>query len=1275
MITKDQLPDLLHALGFKKKSALYTKTIGSATLEINIAKEEIIYPEGVLINERQTCNFSSNENFVVFECVHRLLEKGYRPEHIELEPKWKVGHGASGGRADILVKDNAGRALLIIECKTAGGEFKRAWNKTLQDGDQLFSYAQQTSETQFLCLYASAFEAGKLSFQSHLIAHRDNPKYLDDNPQFKSFKSASDVKERFAIWRDTYKLDYRTQGLFETNIQPYHVGKDKYNLADLHGIAAADQQKKYHEFATILRQHNVSGRENAFDKLINLFLCKLVDETENPQDLKFYWKGVAFDSHFDLIDRLQKLYQQGMGKFLGETITYIDQGAVQNAMRFIRQNPDATQKAVWNLFLQQKFFTNNDFSLIDVHNEKLFYQNADVLLKILQMWQDIRLTNTEGNHQFLGDMFEGFLDQGVKQSEGQYFTPMPICRFIFMSLPLQSMVQDGAIPKAIDYACGAGHFLNELALQIKPLITQNWQGEQIDLIDHLKEQHRAIYGIEKEYRLSKVAKVSAFMYGQQEINICYGDGLVQQHAAFPEIQNNSFDLLVANPPYSVRGFLETLPEEERAAYDLIDTVDKLDSCNSIEAFFIERAKQLLKAGGVAAIILPSSILSNGSGIYIKTREILLKYFDIVAVAELGSGTFGKTGTNTVTLFLRRKKTMPDTADHYRERVAEWFEYDEGQSEYQDSHLIEKYVSHIGVSLEDYKTLLAGDAIGPWTQAAHFEVYTNAFNDSTEVKNLYKQKWFKALAENEQAQEMDKRYLRDVQDKEKEKIYYFVLASDQSNPVLVIKSPSDNKAQKAFLGYDWSTSKGDEGIKLVKNSQGHHQTHLYDEVNRNNDSKLNRLIADNFDGKLGAIPAALSEFASTARLVDLLDFSKAGFEKSIALSKKLKSSIATQWMLKTLSEVALINPSKTELKNTDINTLVSFVEMASVSENGFIDRMEDRKLSELKKGSYTYFSEGDIIIAKITPCMENGKCALAKNLTNGLGMGSSEFHVFRMNINIIKPEFAFLFINRKELRLVAENNMTGSSGHRRVPESFYADLQIPIPPLDIQQKIVTECEAIDAEGISAKEHIVTAQAEINQLVRTCFSRHPLKQLTQIADLSRGASPRPIDDFWTEAADGVPWIKIGDVAPGAKYIEVTAQKITPAGAEKSKRVRPGDFIISNSMSVGRPYILAIEGCVHDGWLVLANIIEAVDKDYLYYALSSDSAQSQFQAQALGGVVKNLNIDRAKGVTIAVPPLAEQQKLVADVQVIEKTIAQAQATIAAAPAKKQAVMQRYL
>ena len=734
MITLDNLPEAPRAMGFVAIGKRYRKTIVGTPLEVHMDSAQIVYPKsaGLIVNGDQTCNLSANENFVVLECVNRLLEKGYKPEHIELEPKWQLGRGASGGRADILVKDNHGRPLLIIECKTPGNEFRRAWAKTLQDGDQLFSYTQQISETQFLCLYTADLDEAAVQYTSHIVAHRDNERYLADNPLFKGFKTATDVKERHAIWRDTYKLDFTTKGLFEPNIQPYHIGKNKYTLDDLHAISAADQQAKYHEFATILRQHNVAGRENAFDKLVNLFLCKLVDEIENPDDLKFYWKGVAYDTHFELLDRLQQLYQSGMGRFLGETITYINQADVSNALRFVRQNPDATQRAVWNLFVQQKFFTNNDFSLIDVHNEKLFYQNAEVLLRILQMWQDIRLSNPHGHNQFLGDMFEGFLDQGVKQSEGQYFTPMPICRFILMSLPLERMVKDSAVPpKAIDYACGAGHFLNELALQLKPLVAEHRQAD-------MAAYHGAIHGIEKEYRLSKVAKVSAFMYGQAEINICHGDALVKQHAAYPQIQDGTFDLLVANPPFSVRGFLETLPESDRAAYTLTDTVDKLDTNNSIETFFLERAKQLLKPGGVAAIILPSSVLSNANGTYIRAREILLQYFDIVAIVEFGSGTFGKTGTNTVTLFLRRKPTAPDTAAHYLDRLNEWFGADEDHAAYRDGHLIDAYAAHIGVPVADYKGLLRGDADGAWADHDHFEQYKKKFNGSGEVERLAKQ---------------------------------------------------------------------------------------------------------------------------------------------------------------------------------------------------------------------------------------------------------------------------------------------------------------------------------------------------------------------------------------------------------------------------------------------------------------------------------------------------------------------------------------------------------
>lgn len=183
-ISIDRFIELLPELGFSKQGKIFTKSIGQARLTVDTANETLHYPEdqGLKINERQTCNFSAPENFVVFECVHRLLEKGYLARHIELEPRWKLGHGSSGGRADILVSDNLSTPLLIIECKTAGREFDRAWNATLRDGDQLFSYAQQISETQFLCLYTSFIEDGALGYTSHIISHRDNEKTLPRIP-------------------------------------------------------------------------------------------------------------------------------------------------------------------------------------------------------------------------------------------------------------------------------------------------------------------------------------------------------------------------------------------------------------------------------------------------------------------------------------------------------------------------------------------------------------------------------------------------------------------------------------------------------------------------------------------------------------------------------------------------------------------------------------------------------------------------------------------------------------------------------------------------------------------------------------------------------------------------------------------------------------------------------------------------------------------------------------------------------------------------------------
>ena len=198
-------------------------------------------------------------------------------------------------RADILVKNQQNIPLLIIECKTFGKEFDKAWKDTLADGAQLFSYIEQEKATQFVCLYASEFDekSNIIKLQQRIISAKDNAKILEENPKLASFAQADNNKQRFKVWKDTYQQEYDQAGIFEDSILPYHIGKEKYTLAeDTKTIDAMDIKGAYHRFRTILRKHNVSRRENAFEVLVNLFLCKIVDEIENPNDLKFYWKGI-----------------------------------------------------------------------------------------------------------------------------------------------------------------------------------------------------------------------------------------------------------------------------------------------------------------------------------------------------------------------------------------------------------------------------------------------------------------------------------------------------------------------------------------------------------------------------------------------------------------------------------------------------------------------------------------------------------------------------------------------------------------------------------------------------------------------------------------------------------------------------------------------------------------------------------------------------------------------------------------------------------------------
>ncbi len=168
--------------------------------------------------------------------------------------------------------------------------------------------------------------------------------------------------------------------------------------------------------------------------------------------------------------------------------------------------------------------------------------------------------------------------------------------------------------------------------------------------------------------------------------------------------------------------------------------------------------------------------------------------------------------------------------------------------------------------------------------------------------------------------------------------------------------------------------------------------------------------------------------------------------------------------------------------------------------------------------------------------------------------------------------------------------------------------------------------------------------IYQLIQDlCPDGVEYKKLGEVSNVQRGASPRPISNYISKTGEGTPWIKIGDIAPGSKYVEKTEEKIVEDGVNKSRLLHTGDFILSNSMSFGRPYILKIDGCIHDGWASISNFSQFLNSDYLYHLLNSNDVQHYWKSQVNTGSVSNLNSEIIKSTEIPVPPMEGQEKIV--------------------------------
>ena len=894
MITTANLKQLLFILGYKEVFPQRYKREFAAfdcCLEVDFEAEKIIYPQnkGLKVNDDTTSNFEHPENFVVFECVNRLLEKGYRPEHIELEKKWLLGHEAKSGKADVCVYDSDGDSmLLIIECKTYGKEYKNALKILRSDGGQLFSYWQQEKSTKWISLYSSDIVDYKLVYENDIISCCDdaNLRLLSKNDdKIKLYSNAHTVGDLLDAWKETYTMKLWQGLIFGEDSIAYQIGVKPLRKKDLKDFSPDD--KIVNKFEEILRHNNVSDKENAFNRLVALFICKLVDEIRkgNNDEVEFQYKQ-GTDTYESLQDRLQRLHQEGMENFMGEKIFYVPSDYPE--WLFTTYTGSQRKRAIEDLKEKikiLKFYSNNDFSFKDVHNEELFLQNGKILVEIVQLFEKYRIVYPS-KHQFLGDLFEQLLNKGFKQNEGQFFTPMPITRFIWDSLPLKEYISsEGAMryPKVIDYACGAGHFLTEAVEAINSIISPK------DNNDWVRD---SIYGIEKDYRLARVAKISMFMNGAGEANIIFGDGL--DNSPTKRIENGTFDILVANPPYSVSAFKPHLKLKNNSL-EILDYIS--NDSGDIETLFVERIAQLLKPKGIAAVILPISILTNTSGCYIRARSVILRNFYLRGIVQFGNMTFGATGTNTAVLFLEKYNEPPKHESLIQDSIDAIIDNCNNE-DWVDNIILDQYLQEICLTNEDYKSLLNGEILFEQNFSDYINMYKNSFLSLTEIVNRKSSKSFNKLSEDEQKTEMSNRFKNFVRYIEKEKLFYFALTYNKQTTIII--SPSKNAEQKDFLGYEWSNRKGSEGIKII-NSGGK----LFNPNQRWSMNILSAAIRNSYYGlpwECADLDSSIVNYVTTS---NLLDFSREKFDITIKTSIEKQITVTSKYEILKMKDVAII----------------------------------------------------------------------------------------------------------------------------------------------------------------------------------------------------------------------------------------------------------------------------------------------------------------------------------------------------------------------------------
>ncbi len=1248
------------ALGFVPKNGtngIYHKIYVDYAIEIDFESQSINYGSAITAESKTTQNFSKPENFVVLECVDRLLTKGYKPQNIVLEKTWPSGHGTSG-RLDICVNREDGTPYMLIECKTFGKEYNKELARIRKDGGQLFTYFQLSgSKADVLMLYASELKGNKIVYVNEII-------------KIEGDYRNGDVKDIYEKWNKLTK----DNGIFDSWVQPYNFQSKALTKEQLKEIKAEDSSFIFNRFLEILRHNVVSDKGNAFNKIFTLFLCKVYDETttDDGEELKFQWLE-GRDNPVDFQLRLTDLYREGMKKFLDRIVSDFNNEDFDK--RCANLTPETKQyllKEVNKLRLEK----NNEFAIKEVYDSASFEENAKVVKEVVELIQGYRIRYNK-RQQYLSDFFELLLTTGLKQEAGQYFTPVPIAQFIIKSLPLDSIMaeklsrKDGEIlPYMIDYAAGSGHFITEFMHEIQDIINDcdtykyieetrkhlvNWQNCHFDWATDY------VYGIEKDYRLVKVGKVGCYLHGDGLANVILSDGLanfcnnkeykgkLRKQTNDGQKDNQQFDIVLSNPPYSVSSFRQTTRDYyTEQDFELYNSLT--DNSSEIECLFIERTKQLLKDGGIAGIILPSSILSN-SGIYTKAREIILQYFNIVAIAELGSNTFMATNTNTVVLFLRRRDNY--FATNTKNAVNTFFRTLNDVTINGIETPASKYVAHVweGLDYADYVTLLQKSP-----------------NEKVKAHEIYAEYKKKISAKSEA------KLYETILNIEAEKLLYFVLAYPQK--VVIVKS-GEKDVEKRFLGYEFSNRRGNEGIHAIQRGKNIDEcTKLFDANSYDNPEKASTYVYKAFKGD-HSLPIAgnMQQNISRALLIDMLTFDRDVFEKSISITAKKKIIINSQFSLEPIEDLAEVIRGVTYSKEDQVLEITDNVILTAdnITLSGNLEINKQIYLRTRKKlDSDKRLKKNDCFV-----CFSSG----SKNHVGKISFIDKDLPfyaggfmgIIRSNSDRILPKFLYAILNSPSYRQIISDESNGNN-IQNLSQSI-GRIKIPVPPIDVQKQIVEEIGKVEKSNSDAKYLIDKNLSDIRTIIDGLDSTVSIKEYFDINTLTLNPTSCWKDEFFT-------YVDIDSVGKGDGSISFDKKILGKDAPSRARRVAEDRTVV---VSTVRPYLKGFayidsvpeKTIFSTGFALLKSKNEEnyISKLLYYLFMFSDNLMKQMETAMPKAAYPSINKEDIDNFKIPLLTIDEQKRIVAQIEALELEITKARTLIESAASEKQATLDKYL